>query len=336
MEIFGDANATLKDLTRIWEAEVLEADEPLYPRISSMVESADQAYIKIPIRTKVQFPTLFNGERKPTSTAVNVVQQYNKSTYALTIDIESDLIRESKAYEFSDVVSDAAISSKIFPSWNLVNNLIGANGNAYDAVAFYSATGHYYGKTGSAPATGDLSAGFNLINNTVAKTGQTATALYADLQTAFAQMAAFYDFTGKLLNPRMKWGEKELIIHCPVALAAAFRHVLYGSVLPITVPVTTNGTAAAPASGPSGLRGMEAMCTLIPDGYLDGLSKTTWYLHYVGAPQKPFIYGESYALQAKALGLNSEFETNRNLVRIACKHRFVEGFYRFDRSVRIA
>src|SRR5579864_125779 len=102
MQILGDSNATLKDLTRIVEAELMEPADPLYPIIASEIESADEAYIKIPFQTKVAFPTLFDGEREDTSTEVNVVQQYNKATYSLTLDYNSDLMRESKAYTFAE------------------------------------------------------------------------------------------------------------------------------------------------------------------------------------------------------------------------------------------
>ena len=94
-----------------------------------------------------------------------------------------------------------------------------------------------------------------------------------------------------------------------------------------------SGTAAATGSGPNQL-GLGGIATIYADGYLDASSASTWYLHYIGMPQKPFIYAESYAIQAKALGFGSEFETNTNKVRIALKHRFCEGVYRFDRTVK--
>lgn len=105
--------------------------------------------------------------------------------------------------------------------------------------------------------------------------------------------------------------------------------------IPVSAPVTTSGTAAVGATGPSGI-GLDGIASIYADGYLDATSATAWYVHYVGAPQRPFVYSESYPLEAKALGFGSEFETNTNKVRIALKHRFVEGLYRFDRSIRVA
>jgi hypothetical protein len=321
MEILGDSNATLKDLTRIVEAEIMEPEKMLYPMICSEVESADEAYIKIPVQTKAAFPVPFDGEREPTATEVNIVQQYNKATYALTMDFNSDLMRESKAYTFSEKVQEGTMSAKIFPNYNLTKNIIIGNPAAYDGVAFYAST-HKWAGTGS-----------NAINNTVSATGHTATALYNDLQTAMARMGTFLDNQGRLLNPRLAYGAKNLIIHCPKALEIAFRQVIFGSLVPISIPGTAS--SAMTATAPKEL-GLEGIAQIYADGYLDASSATTWYLHYVGMPQRPFVYAESYGLQAKCLGFGSEWETNKNQVRIALKHRFVEGVYRFDRSVRVA
>lgn len=324
MEILGDSNATLKDLTRIVEAELMGEEEQLYPLICSEPNSEDEAYVKIPIQTRVAWPTLFDGERKPTSTEVNVLATYNKGTYELTMGFDSDLMREAKAYTFADKTQEATISLRDFPSYNLTENVIIANINAYDGKAFY-ATNHLWANTGS-----------NTINNTVAKTGQTVTQLWTDLQTAVAQLRTFKDDKGRLLNPRIKYGKSQLLIHCPAALGAAFTQLLNQGFFPVQAPVTTSGTAAATASGPKTIGEFEGVASLYVDGYLDGNSTTTWYLHYIGMPQKPFLFTESYPLQFKALGYGTEYETVKNQVAICGKHRWVQGTYRFDRSIRIA
>lgn len=320
MQILGDSNAVLKDLTAIAEEEIMDVGEPLYPQLCSMIDSVDEAYIKIPIQTKAEFPVLFTGEREDTSTDVNVISTYNKATYALTLDYNADLMQESKAYTFAEKTREGTISAKIFPSYNLTKNIIIANPNAYDGVAFYG-TGHSWAKAGA-----------NLFNNTASSTGQTPTALYNDLQTAVALMKTFLDDKGRLLNPMVKYGEDQLIIHCPAALEVAFRQVIFGSLIPISIP--GSATSAMVATGGKDL-GLQGIARLVVDGYLDATSKTQWYLHYVGMPQKPFVYGESYGLRARALGYGTEFQTNTNKVRIALQHRFVEGVYRMDRSIRI-
>lgn len=325
MEILGDSNATLKDLTRIVEAELMGQEQQLYPLICSEPGSEDEAYVKIPIQTRVAWPSLFDGERKQTSTEVNVIASYTKGTYELTLGFDSDLIREAKAYTFADKTQEATISFRDFPSYNLTNNVIVANINAYDGKAFY-ANNHKWANVASAPT----------INNTVAATGQTVTALWADLQTAVAQLRTFMDDKGRLLNPRVKFGRKQLLIHCPAALGAAFTQLLNQGFFPMSAPVTTSGTAAVTASGPTTIGEFEGVASLHVDGYLDSHSTTAWYLHYVGMPQKPFLYTESYPLQFKALGFGTEYETMKNQVAIAGKHRWVQGTYRFDRSIRIA
>jgi hypothetical protein len=213
------------------------------------------------------------------------------------------------------------MSAKIFPNYNLTKNVIIGNGNAYDGHAFYYAT-HYWANTGT-----------NAINNTISATGQTPTALMTDLNSAFARMGTFLDNQGRLLNPMLAWGSKNLVIHCPMALEMAFRQVIFSSIVPIAIPGTASSAMSATAWKDLGLDGI---AQIYADGYLDATSATTWYLDYVGMPQRPFVFSESYGLIAKALGFGSEFETNKNQVRIALKHRFVEGFYRFDRSIKVA
>ncbi len=329
MQILGDTNATLKDLTVLAEAAIEEAVDPLYPKICSDIKSADEAYIKIPIQTKAAFPVKFDGEREDTSTEVNIVQQYDKATYALTMDYDSDLMRESKAYTFSEKTQEGAMSSKIFPNYNLTKNIIIANPTAYDGLAFYSTAGSAGTRHSWAGAKK------NLFYNAIAATGTSITQLWTDLQSAVALMMTFLDDKGRLLNPQIQYGASELVIHCPVALMAPFTQLIHSSIIPQAAPVTSSGTAAVSANGPGGLSPFRGIATLVPDGYLDTDSVSRWYLHYVGRPQRPFVYSESYGLQTVALGFGTEFETNTNKVRIAAKHRFVEGVYRFDRSIKI-
>jgi hypothetical protein len=328
MQILGDTNATLKDLIRIVEDELMDVPQQLYPLICSEVASADQAYFKIPIQTKVPFPVQFDGEREPESTAVAIVQQYNKATYALTLGFDSDLMRESKAYDFSEKVQEATISAKIFPNYNLTQNIIAGNIPAFDGVNFYSATGHYWP---GAPQTAAY-----LINNTVAASGQTVDALQTDLATALARLRTFRNNGGMLLNPLARYGKGQLLIHCPAALELAFRRVLFQTLGPVTASVTTSGTNAVTGSGLNTLDGLEGIAGLFVDGYLDNNSTTTWYLHYIGMPQRPFVFGESYGITARALGFGTEYESRTNRVEIDLKHRFVEGVYRYDRSIRVA
>lgn len=316
--IRGDTNATLKDLTVIAETTLAEYKPVLHPRICSG-GAEEGAYTKIPISTLPPFPSKLDGERKVFGKDVTVVQEYDQETYGILIGIDADLVRNSKAYNLSDLIAEAALAARMFPDYTLQAAIV-ANGNAYDAVAYYGTT-HKFAKAGS-----------STINNTVSRTGATVTALATDLASAMAKLRTFKDNQGKLLNPLVKYGQQNLVIHCPAALEQAFRQVLYGSMIPVAAPVTTSGTAAAPAQN----NVLQGIADLIPDGYLDASSETTWYLHYVGLPQKPFVMFENYAPKVEVLGFGSEEEIKNNRVLISIKHRFVLGNYRFDRSIRVA
>jgi hypothetical protein len=314
----GDVNATLKDLTMIAEETLIETRPRLHPKICSM-KTEDGAYTKVPVPAHVAMPRLFEAERASQGKVVNVVQQYNQSTYELTIDLDSDLVRNAKAYDMSDIVRESSMSMITFPDYlTSLAVIAGATNAAYDGVTYYGST-HKYANLGS-----------NSINNTVSATGVTVPLLAADFANAMMAIKSAKDNQGRLLNQLASEGSSNLLIHCPLALEIPFRQLIHQSMIPITVPVTTSGTAAAPAAN----NVLQGTADIYADGYLS--SATTWYLHYVGMPQRPFVFIENYAPQVQVLGFGSEHEINTNTVRIALKHRFVLGYYRFDRSVKVA
>ena len=316
----GDVNATLKDLTIIAEDTVAMTRPNLYPLICS-VKPEDGAYTRIPIPANLPFPKKFEGERSKQGKDVTVVQAYNQDTYELSVELDSDLVKNAKAYEMADIVREATMSAKLFPDYLASQAVInGSSSKAYDGVNFYGTT-HKYANTGS-----------NAINNTVAKTGQTVTQLATDLSSAVTAIRTFLDNQGRLLNPLARQGTDQLLVHCPVALQQPFRQLLNASWIPVSAPVTTSGTAAAP----TGFNSLQGIADIFADGYLDVNSTTTWYLHYVGMPQRPFVFLENYGLQVSVLGFGSEYEVQTNKVLIAPKQRFVLGYYRFDRSVKVS
>jgi len=315
----GDSNAVLKDLTIIAEDTVAQTRPQLHPLICSQVPE-DGAYTKIAVAANVPFPRKFEAERSSQGKDVPVVINYDQETYELTIDINSDLLRNAKAYNYADLVREAVMAAVMYPDYSASQLVIaGASTAGYDGVNFYGTT-HKYAKTGS-----------NTINNTVSATGQSVPQLAADFSSALTKIRTFKDNNGRLLNNLAAQGAGQLLIHCPVALEQAFRTMLFGQSIPITVPVTTSGTLAA-----TGSNMLTSIAGLFPDGYLDATSATTWYLHYVGMPIKPFVFIENYPVQVRVLGFGTEFETNFNKVRIAMKQRFVLGYHRFDRSVKVA
>ena len=318
--VIGDTNATLKDLTMVVDRIIEGEADRIHPLICTTLPE-EGAYTKIPVSANMPMPRLFEAERSSQGKDVTVVQNYNQATYELTIDLDSDLVRNAKAYNQADLLEEAVESATLFPDYLASQAVLaGTSNTAYDGVAFYGTT-HKYANAGS-----------NAINNIVSATGTTVTALYADMQTAVARMKTFKDNQGRLLNPQIGMGAKNLVVHCPAALELPFRQLVTASMVPIAVPVTTSGTAAAPVQGNI----LGGVAEILGDGYFDGTSASAWYLHYVAKKARPFVFIQNYGLQATVLGFGSEHETNTNKIRIALKRRFVLGYYRFDRSVRVA
>ncbi len=316
----GNANAVLKDLTRIVEDELAVTQPQLYPLICS-VKPEEGAYTRIPIPANMPFPKKFEAERSIQGKNVPIVQSYVQDTYELTISLDSDLVRNAKAYDFSDLVREATVSAKIFPGYLASQAVIAGSTNlAYDAVAFYGTT-HKYAKSGT-----------NTINNTASATGITVTQLSTDLATGLEKIKTFKDNEGRLLNPTAMYGTNELLIHCPVHLEQPFRQLLNSNWIPVAAPITSSGTQAVGVAGNQ----LQGIAGLFADGYLDANSTSAWYLHYVGKPQRPFVYLENYGLQVSVLGFGTEHEVKTNQIMIALKQRFVIGYYRFDRSVKIS
>lgn len=319
----GDINATLKDLTIIAEDTVAMTRPNLYPLICS-VQPEEGAYTRVAIPANIPFPRKFEGERDAKGKDINVIQTYNQDTYELSIELDSDLVKNAKAYGFSDLIREVTMSGVLFPDYLASQAVINGNsatlGLAYDGNAFYGDT-HNFAKMGATN-----------IDNNIAATGQTVTQLATDLGTAITQVRIFKDNQGRLLNQNFAQGSDKLMIHCPVALQQAFNQVIFGSMIPVSAPVTTSGTAAAPVAN----NVLQGIASVFADGYLDSVSSTAWFLHYVGMPQRPFIFLENYPIQVSVLGFGSEHEIKTNKVMICLKHRFVLGYYRFDRSIRVS
>jgi phage major head subunit gpT-like protein len=315
-----DANAVLKDLTLIVEDTVTETRPSLIPQICS-VKDPEGAYTKIPVADNVAMPKLFETERSTQGKDITIVQNYNQGTWELTIDLDVDLLKDGKAYDQSDIVREATMSFEQFPDY-LCSQLVinGATQNGYDGITFYGA-GHTFAKSGT-----------NTFANTVAATGQTIVALGNDLASAVKTIKTIRDSKGRLLNQQAKYTSADMTIQCSAALEQPFRQLLNLGILPVAAPVTTSGTAAV-----SGSNIWMGQANLFVDGYLDAASTpNTWYLHYVSRPQRPFVYLEDYPTQVAVLGPTSEYCTNTNKCRIALKRRFVLGYYRTDRSVKVA
>lgn len=316
----GDPNAVLKDLTLIVEDTVAITRPNLYPMICSMKE-AGGAYTKIPIANNVAMPRKFEGERSVMGKDIPVVETYDQQTYELTIGIDADLLKDAKAYDMSDIVREAAISAVQFPDY-LTSQLV-INGNStqgYDNVDFYTeSAAHKF-----------ANAGTNTFANASANSGQLVTNIGTDLTTAIGAIKKVRDSSGRLVNQQAKMGAEDLLIHCPVALEYPMMEILHNGFIPVAAPVTTSGTAAT-----QGTNVFVGQAKLFVDGYLDASSTSSWYLHYISRPQRPFVFIEDYPLVVTVLGLDSEYCSLNNRILICIKHRFVLGYYRPDRSYKI-
>lgn len=334
MELLGDVSTTLLDLTIVAESEIVNPRDMIHNHVCSRPETADMAYLKIPIQTRVPWPQLFTGETRPESTEVAVIAEYNKSSYTLDLQFDGDTMRESKATSFADKTQEDTLSAVYWPAFNMTTNIIAANATAYDGKAMYSTPGnastyHYY--------AGVKTAGNYTICNASNGTGVAGANLWTDFQKAVTQMGIFRDGNGRVLNPLCSFGRDDILIHCSKALYPAMvQAILHPSFYPVAIP--TNGTGsptAATGETPATVTEWKGIAGIFADPYLDLVNNGTWYVHYIGMPQKPFIYTESYPLYGQAQGWGSPFHQMTRKVRISTAQRWVQGTYRFDRTYKI-
>ena len=319
--VVGNQNAVLKDLTIIFERAIGAQKRMLHPLICSKVAEAG-AYTRMPVAANMALPRKFEGGRAINGKDVPVIETFVQDTYELTIELSSDLLENATAYDFSMLVEEAGMSALQFPSYLCSKMVSGGTGaNAYDGNPFYGST-HQYAKVNGAPN----------INNTVAATGTDVVSLGNDLQSAFALMGTFQDNAGRLLNEQVEQNAANFVIQAPQAIFGNFRKVLNASWVPTTTPVVTSGSSATPI----GTNVNEGVASLYPDGYLDPVSASAWYLHCVGMPNKPFVWIENYPIRVKVLGFGSEYQILNNKCAICISNRFVLGYHRFDRSIRVA
>jgi len=316
----SDQIAVQKDLTRIIEDTLVQVRPNLVPLVCSMGDE-EGAYTTIATPANVPFPTPFTGERKVAGKDVPVKQTYNQQTHELTIQIDSDLLNNAHAYDLSTVVREATMSAVVYPDYLLsiaINNGTSATlAPANDGKAFY-ATNHLYANSGS-----------NTINNLLTGNGTTVQGIYTDLSLAIAAIKGYKDNAnpGHLLNAQTILGPQQFIIRCPLSLEQNMKTVIHSTMIAMPVTSGIQTVAAAPVTNT-----LMNAADIFVDGYMTGNS---WELHYVGMPMRPFIYRANYEMKMEVLGIGSEFESLQNAISFNLRRRFVLGFHRFDRSVRI-
>lgn len=305
---YGDANAVLKDLNAMFEDTVQQTRPSLVPRLCD-VKPSDGAYEKYAFPTAVAQPRKWTDQRVPTGVDVNAVYQLNNELYELTLDFKGELLMDSRAYSLESIVREAALSAVLYPDY-LLSNLIqdgdGVAALAYDGNPMYGDT-HLYG-----------AAGANNIDNKLAGSGATVTALRTDFGAALAALRGYKDNAGRLINQQAAEGRDQLVVHCPLAMLQEWQQVLNTSWYPVL-------------SGAAGESVLKGAAEPIGDGYLTDAND--WYLHYVGMPMRPYIMQEREPLQTSVLGYESEHYKNTGTVRIVSRHRFKIGYFAFYRSV---
>lgn len=310
MNIFGDANAVLKDLHAQFEDTVRQTRPNNVPEICMEVES-DGAYEKYAFPTAPAWPRLFVDQRSAQGVDVNAVYQVDNNTYELTLEFKKELLDDARAYNVGQVVREAAMSAVLYPDY-LLSQLV-ANGNggtalAYDGNPFYGDT-HLFANAGSTN-----------IDNSLAASGTSLNQLQTDFEAAVAAIRGYKDNQGRLINPVFAEGAEQLVVHCPLAQEMNWRRILNSAWMPVL----------STASGENILRGI---AKVIPDGYLSG---SAWFLHYVGMPLRPFVFQNREALSTTVLGPNSEHCQNTGKVRILARQRFRLQYMAFYRSARTA
>lgn len=310
--IYNDPNAVLKDLHSTFEDTVRLVRPTSVPKICTKVDS-DGAYEKYVFPTAPALPRQWVDQRSPQGVDVNATFQVNNNTYELTLDFKRELLEDSKAYDLTEVVREAALAAVMYPDYLLSSSIV-KNGNqsgnnAYDGNTFYGGT-HLFGGGGA-----------NNINNLYTSTGVTLAALQADLQGAIAALQGFLDNAGRLVNLQSAEGADKLLIQCPLAIQYDMKRVLNLGWLPITSSV-------------AGENIFKGTADILPDGYLS--STTPWFLHYTGLPLKPFVWQDRMPLETSVLGFSSEFCQNSGRVRIMTRQRFRLNYFAFYRSIRVA
>lgn len=309
MYVSGDPNAVMKDLHAAFEDTINEVRTSVVPDLCMEVES-DGAYEKYAFPTAAAWPRVWTDQRTAQGVDVNATYQVDNNEYELTLEFKRSLLEDAKAYKgLEQMVREHAKSAVLYPDY-LCSSLV-ANGNAstslaYDGNPFYGGT-HLF-----------AAAGANNINNSLSASGTSITQLQTDLVAAIAALRTFKDNQGRLINPQLAEGKGQFVVHCPSSLEYTFRQVLNAA----WIPVTSNAPGDNIFQGIAGLRA---------DGYLTG---SAWYLHYVGAPIRPFIYQNRMPLELSVLGPDSEYARNHGRCRILARQRFRLAYGAFYRSIK--
>jgi len=311
-QISGDSLAIAKDLNARFTNIINKPRVPLYTKICETVPS-DGAFEKYPMVTQLPFPKQWNDIRTPEGIRVTSVLEVDNLRYSMSVQMDTNLVNDSKAYTLNTIVDQAANRCVEFPD-KLSSALVeaGANAGTKDiadpAVAFYATT-HQYAGTGG-----------NTISNKLTGTGVTLTTVQTDLFAAMAALKTMKDNEGGLINGDIPVTKENFIIQCHPNMEGVFRQVLNTSWLPLL-------------TGASGENVLKGTADIFVDGYLTDVND--WYLHCVGMQQRPFIFQEREAMRSKLYTSENSYTHDFNdMIEILVKWRFAFAYAFFFRSIK--
>lgn len=225
--------------------------------------------------------------------------------FSAGLQIDEDDLRRDKTGQILVRVNELAARAAQLPQ-RIISDLLIANGNAYDGVAFYAST-H---KTESG-ATVD-----NLVTQVCTATGVPTVAEAASgILTAITRIMSFVDDSGE---PRNEFARRFAVM-VPAAL--------YGSV----VGAIRNDFLTSGSSNQLMATGME----IVP--YINSrlTSSTVAYVFRTDADVRAFVWQDEVAPMMSTLEEGSDFHTLNDARMFFAKRVCNGGYGRFDQTVRL-
>lgn len=310
MLLSGDKLAIARDLNNRFDSYVRKPRaNMLYKKVCEIVPS-DGAFEKYPMITSVPFPAEWTDMNTPDGIRVTNVLEVDNLMYRQHIEIDANLVADSKAWELNRLLTRAANRCVEFPD-KLCSALLDAGVNASTpsitdpTTAFYAATKSFGGL------------GKNSFSNKLTGTGTTLTALQTDIAAAISALESIKDDEGALVNNDLKMTQDNLLFRFNPALKFVFNQVLNTQWLPLV----------SAASGENVLKGIGEPYS---DGYMvnaDDAGTNDWQLHVCAEGYRPFIYQEREKMRSKLYTPNDDKDCDvRNVIAIITSYRFAFAY----------
>lgn len=257
----NSANAVLKGIKSLFAAGISADFTPMFNDLINYYNSESNSE-KIYISAGVPGYVEWDGELA-TGDYQDYAYEIDNIHYARAIEVNRDTLDDSKKYlgpTIENKVRELINLYQIMPD-KLVQDLLDANGAAFDGSAFFATSRSF--DTGS-----------NTINNLISgtlSTAYTAATFTADFQSAFNKLAGFKDKNDNPFNSAM-----DMVAIVPAQHYAIAQSVLEGQAGGL---IYTSGTETARWRGKARvmLNNRQAQ------------SNDDWYLVNLAAIQKPFM-----------------------------------------------